>query len=217
MNIEQNNLQIGQRIKAKREELKLSQEELANMIGSKNRSTVSNYENGARTFTQAQIMMFAKALNTSPAYLMGWRGDDVSAPIPTKVSGMIKIPILGTVRAGSPTEAIEDVLGYVHITEGLARQGDYFALQIRGDSMEPRLFHGDIVIVRRQPYVTDGEIGVFLVNGYDSTVKKFRKTNAGIDLIPYNDEYPVQHYSKKEAEDLPVTCLGKVVEMRANF
>lgn len=75
INIREHNIKIGQRIKHMREQLGLSQEELAKRIGSSNRSTVSNYEQGNRTFKQSQIALFSKALDTTPAYLMGWEED----------------------------------------------------------------------------------------------------------------------------------------------
>ena len=82
----------------------------------------------------------------------------------------IKIPILGTVIAGIPVTAVEDIIGYEEISEKMARCGDYFALEIKGDSMEPKMSKGDIVIVKQQNTVENGQIAIVLVNGDEATV-----------------------------------------------
>ncbi len=209
---------LSQRIKEKRKSLNLTQEELANLIQT-TKQTIYKYENEIVTnIPYDRLILLADVLKCTPAYLMGWESEEISNPIPVKSdSNMVRIPILGSVRAGAPEEAYEDIIGYEDITQKLARNGKHYALQIRGDSMEPRFMHGDIVIIREQSIVNPGEIGIFIVNGCDATIKKFNKDSKGIYLIPLNTEYPVQHYTKKEAEELPVLCIGKVVELRTRF
>lgn len=73
-------------------------------------------------------------------------------------------------------EAVENILDYEEISEDMARQGDYFALQIKGDSMEPRIKEGDVVIVRKQPDVESGEVAIVLVNGDEATIKKCKNS-----------------------------------------
>lgn len=130
----------------------------------------------------------------------------------------VKIPILGTVVAGIPITAIEDILGYEEITRDMAKHGDFFALQIQGHSMEPNLWDGDIVIVRSQPTVENNEIAIILVNGDEATVKLVKKSPEGITLIGFNTKvYPPHFYTVHEIETLPVTIVGKVIEGRRRF
>lgn len=134
------------------------------------------------------------------------------------VSNGIKIPILGTVIAGIPVTAVEDIIGYEEISKKMARCGDYFALEIKGDSMEPKMSKGDIVIVKQQNTVENGQIAIVLVNGDEATVKKVRFRDNGIELIAFNSYvYEPHFYSAKEIEELPVKIIGRVVELRAKF
>ena len=129
----------------------------------------------------------------------------------------IKIPVLGKVVAGIPIEAIEEILDYEEINLELAKTGDFFALQIKGDSMEPRMQEGDVVIVRKQETVDTGDIAIVLVNGDEATVKKIKILNDGIMLIPFNSKYDPWEYTAEDIEKLPVKIIGKVVELRAKF
>lgn len=130
----------------------------------------------------------------------------------------IKIPILGTVIAGIPVTAVEDIIGYEEISEKMARCGAYFALEIKGDSMEPKMSKGDIVIVKQQNTVENGQIAIVLVNGDEATVKKVRFRDNGIELIAFNSYvYEPHFYSAKEIDELPVKIIGRVVELRAKF
>lgn len=129
----------------------------------------------------------------------------------------IKIPVLGEVVAGVPIEAIEDILDYEEITEEMANKGEHFALKVKGDSMEPVFYAGDIVIVRQQPTADSGDIVIALVNGDESTIKKLKLTDDGLMLIPANSAYEPMYYSHKQIDTLPVSIIGKVVELRRSF
>lgn len=109
-------------------------------------------------------------------------------------------------------------MGYEEITPDLAKTGEFFALKIRGHSMEPRMMEGDVVIVRRQDDVESGDIAIVLVNGNEATVKRVKKQEDGITLIATNTSvYEPHYYSNKEIEELPVRILGKVVELRGKL
>ncbi len=127
------------------------------------------------------------------------------------------IPVLGKVRAGVPTEAVQDIIDYEEIPDSLARRGEYFGLQIQGDSMSPRFCEGDVVIIRKQPDLDSGDIGIVLVNDSDATIKKVVKFNGGINLVPFNPNYEIRTYTNQQITELPVLILGKVVELRAKF
>lgn len=127
----------------------------------------------------------------------------------------VRIPVLGRVAAGIPIEAIEDIDEWEEIPEAMAKNGEYFALRIQGDSMLPEIRQGDIVIVQKQPCVESGEIAIVLVNGNDASCKKIQKQENGITLIGYNTAvYSPTFYTRKQIEDLPVCVLGKVIEVR---
>ena len=129
----------------------------------------------------------------------------------------IRIPVLGSVAAGIPIEAIEDILDYEEISEDMARRGQYFGLKIKGSSMEPRIKEGDVVIVRKQPEVESGDVAIVLVNGDSATCKKVVINEGGLTLIPVNPTYEPQFYSADQVANLPVRIIGKVVELRGKF
>lgn len=202
---------VGKRIRARRLELSLTQDDLARKIGYKNKATISRIEADTRDITPSILKRIADALLVTPAYLMGW-ADEVD-----KKADSVRIPVYGRVAAGIPLEAITDIEDYEEIPAAMAAQGDYLALTIRGDSMEPRIKDGDVVIVRKQEDVADGEIGVVLVNGEDAVCKKIKKTPEGVMLISNNPKYDPLYFTAAEVISLPVTVLGKVVELRAKF
>lgn len=135
-----------------------------------------------------------------------------------KIRRGIRIPVLGTIIAGVPVEAVEDILDYEEIPESMAKQGKHFALRVKGRSMEPRLVEGDTVIVRQESDVDSGRVAVVLVGREDATLKKVNKSPDGITLIGYNAlVYEPHFYSNQEIEELPIQILGEVVELRRKF
>lgn len=133
-----------------------------------------------------------------------------------KTKGIV-IPVLGRVAAGIPIEAIEDIIDTEEITEELAKTGDFFGLQIHGDSMEPRMCEGDVVIVRQQEDAESGDIVIAMVNGDDATCKRLRKYRDGIELISNNPVYKPMFFSNEEIISKPIKIIGKVVELRGKF
>lgn len=134
---------------------------------------------------------------------------------PTRHAKGTRIPVLGRVAAGIPIEAITDIDDWEEIPESMAKNGEYFALRIKGESMSPKLQPGDVVIVKKQNDVDTGDTAIVLVNGNDATVKQIKKTETGIMLVGLNVEvYQPHFYSNKEIEELPVKIIGKVVESR---
>lgn len=129
----------------------------------------------------------------------------------------IKIPVLGSVPAGIPITAVEDILDYEEIPQSWANQGEFFALKIKGDSMEPRMISGDVAIVKQQSDADSGDVVIALVNGNEATCKKLEKTNNGIMLISTNTKYAPMFFSNEQISELPVVILGKVVELRQKY
>lgn len=129
----------------------------------------------------------------------------------------IRVPVLGNVAAGIPIEAIEDIIDYEEISEELAHTGEFFALKIKGDSMEPIIGNGDVVIVKQTDDANTGDIVIALVNGDDATCKRLVKYASGIRLMPMNPAYEPMFFSNEEVADKPVRIIGKVMESRKKF
>lgn len=187
-----------------------TQEKLAEIMNV-GKSTISMYENGNRTPDFETLEEIADIFNVDLNRF------STSNNTQQMASTGIMIPVLGYVRAGIPIEAVEEILDYEEISRDIARQGEYFALSIKGDSMEPKISEGDVVIVRRQETVENGEYAVVLVNGNDATVKKFYKLENGIKLLSTNPSYDPFFYTIEEVNSLPIQVVGKVVELRAKF
>lgn len=199
-------------IKSKRLELGMTMKELAQKVGV-SEGTISRWESGEISNMRRNVIVsLAKALNTTPAVLMGW-----TEPDPNEARG-VRIPVLGRVVAGIPIEAITDIIDYEEIPAQMAKGGTYFALQVKGRSMEPTLHEGDVVIVRQQPEVENGEIAIVLVNGNDATVKEVKEGPDGLTLIGHNvGVYSPHFYTREQIQDLPIRIIGKVVELRRKF
>ena len=198
------------RIKSAREDLKLTKRELAKRIGV-HESSINKYEKGLVDIPLSKISELARGLKVTEAYLMGWEEKSEQPP-----QGL-QIPVLGTVAAGIPISAVEDILDYEEVPQSWENQGEFFALKIKGDSMEPRMESGDVVIVKQQPDTNSGDTVIVLVNGDDATCKKLQKTDNGIMLVSTNPKYPPMFYSTEDIQTKPVVILGKVVELRQKY
>ena len=129
----------------------------------------------------------------------------------------IKIKVLGRVAAGIPIEAITDIIDTEEIPEELAKTGEFFGLQIKGDSMTPNICNGDVVIVRQQDDAENGDTVIATVNGTDAVCKRLRKYKEGIELISNNPSYAPMEFNNEEICKKPVRIIGKVVELRRKF
>ena len=203
------------RIKELREKAGKQQKELAIDLGV-SQPTVSDWESGRKIPSAKSTSKIADYFQVPIDYLLGREPTPEGAPDPSR-PGSKWIPVLGRVAAGTPIEAVEDILDYEEIDAKTAASGEYFALQIKGQSMEPKISDGDVVIVRQQSVCNSGDIAVVLVNGDEATVKRIKKRPEGIMLIPSNPAYEPMFYSNEDIEKLPVTIIGKVIELRAKF
>lgn len=128
-----------------------------------------------------------------------------------------EIPVLGRVAAGIPINAVTEIIDTEEISEDMAKTGDFFALQIKGDSMEPRIYDGDVVIVRQQEDADSGDIVIAMVNGYDATCKKLVKYATSLALVSLNSKYEPMMFTEEEVATKPVRIIGKVVELRGKL
>ena len=181
------NSEVVELVKKLTAEQNMSMSELARRVGIA-KSAISRYFNGTRELPLNKIGDFASVLHTTPDYLLGMEYK------PQPPQG-IKIPVLGTVAAGIPISAVEDILDYEEIPQSWQNQGEFFGLKIKGDSMEPRMESGDVVIVKQQSDANSGDTVIVLVNGDDATCKRLEKTDNGIMLVSTNPKYPPIFYS----------------------
>lgn len=206
-------MNFGERLKEERKKIGISQKDFGRKIGVAE-STISLYESNKRSPDKEILKKISLVLGVSVDYLLG----EDTPYLTSKESKYVRIPVLGRIIAGLPMEAIQEPIDWEEIPRELAATGDFFALKVKGHSMEPRILEGDVVIVKRQPDVESGKIAVVLVNGNEATLKRVKKQKEGITLIATNISiYEPHFYTNEEIEKLPVQILGEVVELRGKF
>lgn len=128
----------------------------------------------------------------------------------------IKIPVFGTISADVPLEATKDIVDWVELPGAMtSTDHEYFALQVRGDSMWPTYLPSDIVIVQKAAECISGDTCVVFINGYNAILRQVKLSpNGSITLIPHNQSYAPHTYSAEEAAALPVSIAGVAVELR---
>ena len=166
-------------------------------------SLLSKYLSGNAIARQKKLSLLSDALNVNPIWLMGYEipmennisTDELGNPI-------TNIPLLGTVKAGYDYLAQENIVGTVPIETSLVGDGsDFFALEVKGDSMSPVFIEGDIVVI----------------NGEEGTIKKVRKTEQGIILQPLNLAYAPMIFTNEEIKSMPITIVGIVKQLKRAF
>ena len=212
---------LGELVSKYRKEKGLSLQDFATLVGT-SRGYIHILEKGINPATGKPAVPGTKTL-TSIAETMGIdlprllellnSQDDSNISQSTRQKRTI--PVLGSVIAGIPIEAIEDIVDYEEIGEDILKTGtEFFGLKVKGNSMSPMLLEGDTLIIKKQDDCENGNIAVILINGDEATVKKVVKHENGIILQPINPAYDPISFTKKEINKLPVKILGIVVELR---
>ena len=202
---------LKDRLKKLRLEKGLTQREVGLRVGLTN-VAIYKYENGDAEPSVGTLVSFADLYNVSTDYLLNGYEEEKEKP------KAAKIPVLGSIPAGIPLEAIEEVIDEEEIPAEWLTTGEFFGLKVKGNSMEPRICNGDVVIVKKQDDAETGAVCVVMVNGFDATLKQIKKDANGIWLVPFNNnDYSPAFYSNEQIEKLPVRVIGKVVELRAKF
>ena len=177
------------------------------------RSMIGRYETGNTKPSTAVLARIADALDVSVDYLLD-REPTLSITADYRPTGIL-VPVYGTIQAGTPIEAIEDIEDWEEIKADRARGGqEFFALRIKGDSMSPKYEDGDVVIFRKQESCESGQDCAVMVNGNDATFKRVKISNQGITLHPLNPAYDAKLYTNKEVKELPIVILGVADEIR---
>ena len=211
---------IGNRIRNRREELGLSQDELGKRLGYKSRSSINKIELDQRNLTQSKIKAIADALETTPSYIMGWDEPDQKFdeeklkffdnlfPITVK-----KFPLLGNIACGEPIFAEQNFEAYV---EAGANVHADFCLRAKGDSMiGARIQDGDIVFIKKQEMVDDGEIAAVLIDD-EATLKRvyYDQENGILQLFAENPQYKTMRFTGEELDHIRI--LGKAVAFQSD-
>lgn len=201
---------IGDKIKIQRKRLGLTQTELGEKLGVKT-NAVSKWEcNRVEDIPTSKIKAMAVLFEVPPSYLI----DDDSLPpsaAPIDLISRHRIPILGRIAAGLPLYAEQNIEGYT-LTD-LNGGAEYFALRVTGDSMNAaRIEDGDVIIVRRQDEVENGELAVVMVGDDDATVKRFYSTDSTVTLMPQSRN-PIHQPQIYDLEKTKIKVLGKVVKV----
>lgn len=199
---------VGERIKKRRKELNLTQEELAKKLGYKSFTTINKIESNINDITTEKVKEFAKVLNTSVSYIMGWSDEedyfkiDNIMPVPK----MEPLPIIGTIACGEPILANENIDGYFNVEKSLKTD---FCLKCKGDSMiNARIYDGDLVFIKKQPDVEDGEIAAVLIDN-EATLKRVYKVPGKIILRAENPTFKLIELKEDDMKDIRI--IGKAV------
>ncbi len=185
---------------------KLNQTDFAKAIGL-SRSTIGMYETGKREPDFETLETIADYFNVTIAYLLGKEDTSmISIPNIIPLPKMKKVPLVGTIACGEPILADENIEAFINMPEEV---GATFALRCKGDSMiNARIFDGDIVYIRQQPDVENGEIAAVLI-GDEATLKKVYKYPNRLELRAENPTMKPMEYEGAEIDN--VRILGKAV------
>lgn len=201
-------------MKQRRRQIGMSAERVAEILGL-SPATIYRYENGdIEKVPGDRLEPIAKALQTTPAYLMGWEDNPGVSPVSNIIPlpEMRKIPLVGTIACGVPILAEEHIEEYVDVPAHIKAD---FALRCKGDSMiNARIFDGDIVYIRQQEEAQNGEIAAVLIDN-EATLKRLKIYEDRIVLEPENPMYKPLVYWGEEMNSVHI--LGEAVAFTSNI
>lgn len=206
---------LGENIRYLRIKNGFSQDDIAEKLGYKSYTTIQKWESGVSEPPIKKLKELSELFKTDMNEMAN--SDMTSVSLAPSTRHAVIINVLGRVAAGIPIEAVTDIIDTEEIPADMAKTGTFFGLQIHGDSMEPRMCDGDVVIVRQQDDAESGDIVIALVNGDDATCKRLRKYRDGIELISNNPAYAPMFFSNEDVINKPVKIIGKVVELRGKL
>lgn len=200
----------GERMKKRRKEIGFSAEKVAERLGV-SPATIYRYEKGdIEKVPVDSLAELAKILQTTPAYLMGWEEQPTPAPSPippgfSPMPEMVQVPLIGTIACGTPITAEQNIEQMVCVP---SRWHATFTLTCKGQSMEPRIHDGDLVAIRSQAEVENGEIAAVRI-GEEATLKRVYLHPSFIELRPENPAFESIILSREEMNS--VTIEGKAI------
>lgn len=197
---------LGDRIRLRREELRMSQEELATRLGYKSRSTIAKIESGENDLTQSKIVAFAEALNTTARWLLDYDDSDTTLPPGTHRPQFKKVPMLGYAAAGQPLEDLNQDTPYYDIEN---KYDVDFCITVRGDSMiDANINDGDIVFIKSMPEVPNGKIACVEIDNEKVCLKRFYKSGKTVSLASANSKYAPMFFTEDNCENIKVLGLA---------
>lgn len=208
----------------RRKELGLTMKEVAFAVGV-SEATVSRWESGAiANMRRDKIAKYAAILKVTPTFIMTGNSENNSdhdslpeGAIPYTPEPMVNIPLVGSVSCGMPLFAEDNIEGYISTPESSLTSGEaYFWLHAKGDSMiNAGIQEGDLLLIRRQDDVDNGDIAVVAINGDEATLKRVLKKENAIILQPENPAYEMKIFVGKEMENIHIR--GRLMELRKSF
>lgn len=200
-------MQTGEIIRTLRQKQSMSQEELAQKLGYRDRSSIAKIESGKVDLNQSRLEKFAEVFRVSVSQLLGLQNPEVMTMPSTR-----QVPVLGTIACGAPILAQEHIDGYTGVPEDIHAD---FALICKGDSMAgARIFDGDMVYIRQQDTVENGEIAAVLIDG-EATLKRVRYYD---DCVSFEPENPVYRPIILRGQEMATArILGKAVAFTARL
>lgn len=207
-------------IKEARKAAGYTQQAVADLLNIE-RTSYARYETGTREPDLDTLARLSEIFKVSIDYLT--RGDAMHEAASQqirkgKAKSYVTIPVYGIIPAGIPFEAIQDILDYEDLASEETKPGrSYFALKIKGNSMEPEYRDGDIIIIEQQPTCNSGDDCVVMVNGDDATFKRVKLSDKGLTLLPLNPDYDPHFYTSAEIASLPVRILGVCIQIRRSL
>ena len=193
--------ELSRRILQRRLELGLSQEELAQRMGYRSKSSITKLEKVVNDLPQAKLEELAAALETTPAYQLGLDAPCTPPPGFEPLPKMVRVPLIGSIACGTPITAEQNIEQYIGVPA--AWHAD-FALTCHGDSMAPTICDGDIVCIRCQPEVEQGEIAAVRI-GEEATLKHFHRQGDTVMLLADNAAVcPPMVYTGPQLEELHI-------------
>lgn len=197
---------LGDRIRSRREELRMSQEELATRLGYKSRSTIAKIESGENDLTQSKIVAFAEALSTTARWLLDYDDSDTTLPPGTHRPQFKKVPMLGYAAAGQPLEDLNQDTPYYDIEN---KYDVDFCITVRGDSMiDANINDGDIVFIKSMPEVPNGRIACVEIDNEKVCLKRFYKSGKTVSLASANSKYAPMFFTEDNCENIKVLGLA---------
>ena len=209
-------MELYKRIRLRREELGMSQSELARRLGYKDRSTIAKIEAGINDITQTKIEAFAKALNTTASELMGWDDTAGTEFFDEDSSGLCLVQYAGPVAAHFDATPVEEHEYRSIPLEWLGRRKpeDFFIAVVDGNSMYPHFQNGDeLLCLRCSDMGCSGRIGILVFGNEEATLKRieYQPGEDWIDLVPINPEYQTRRIQGADLEQCRI--VGRVIKV----
>lgn len=192
---------VTETLKSLRRQAGLTQSALGGSLGV-SQQAIAKWEAGRAVPEPEMLAKLSRHFDVTVDFLLGVSEN------PARALGFCAVPIIGSVKAGYHRYAQEEALGTAPAAVSDPKQYRY--LQVQGDSMYPFIREGDLALVRLQPTLNNGELGVFLYQDGEATLKQYRYKNGSVFLVPFNEDYETLTISGQDLEQL--TVFGKVVQ-----